>query len=335
MKHTLISRKKNPSFFSIETVFLVISAELKGEIEINHVELPFTSRGILSILLNLVYLKWAIRNKQSFFHITGDIHYSILALPADKTILTIHDLIFLHSHKGIKRSFLKWIYLDLPVKKARYITTISEKSKQEIINHTGCDALKIIVIPNPVDPSFVYKEKPFNADKPVVLFIGVKPNKNLEKTILSLSGLNIHLRIIGKPSSQQLILLNQHHIDFSFDCNISKVQLATEYQHCDVVLFPSTYEGFGLPVIEGFAAGRPVITSDISPMKEISNGAALLVDPQDTGSIRDAVVKLINDQSLRSDLVSNGLEVVKAYRPEVIAGKYKELWKKVEDVYKA
>ena len=113
--------------------------------------MPFTSRGIFSIIFNLLYLS---RFKKGLFHITGDVHYAILALPKDRTILTIHDLVFLHTYSGLRRALLKWIFLDLPVKKAKYITTISEKSKQEILDYTNCDPQKILVIPNPVDPIF-------------------------------------------------------------------------------------------------------------------------------------------------------------------------------------
>ena len=325
------------------------------------VELPFTSRGIFSIIFNLLYLS---RFKKGLFHITGDVHYAILALPTDRTILTIHDLVFLHTYSGLRRALLKWIFLDLPVKKAKYITTISEKSKQEILDYTNCDPQKILVIPNPVDPIFTSSipSPPlpsagrFNpstvlsslnlsqhlstspafgrqAQPPstpsTILFLGTKPNKNLELTIPALFGLDLHLRIIGELTRKQKEMLAKFKINYTSVFSISPEQLVDEYRNARVILFPSTYEGFGLPVIEGFQAERPVITSNISPMKEVAGDAALLVDPYSVASIREGVIDLLSSHQRQMELVEAGKEKVVKYQPGFIAGLYRELWRKV------
>ena len=323
-----------------------------GTTVIEKVEMPFTSKGIFSILFNLIFLT---RFKNGLFHITGDVHYAILALPQDRTILTIHDLVFLHTYKGLRRSLLKWIFLDLPVRRAKYITTISEKSKQEILDYTNCNPEKILVIPNPVDPIFststslpsaglptmVGKFNPLpSAGLPTmvgkfnpatILFLGTKPNKNLELTIAALFGLDVHLRIIGELSRKQKEMLSKFNINYSSDFSISPEQLASEYSNADIILFPSTYEGFGLPVIEGFQAGKPVITSNISPMKEVAGDGALLADPTSIASIRDHVIKLLADQQLKIQLVAAGKEKVKQYQPGFIAEAYQQLWSKFKN----
>jgi glycosyltransferase involved in cell wall biosynthesis len=339
-------------------VFDVLAKEstTAGFDDIEKVELPFTSRGIFSILFNLIFLT---RFKKGLFHITGDVHYAILALPQDRTILTIHDLVFLHTYKGLRRRLLKWIFLDLPVKKAKYITTISEKSKQEILEYTNCDPQKILVIPNPVDLSFdIYSTSPAfgrqaqppstsstsstspasvyqplvgrQAQPPstrsTILFLGTKPNKNLEISIAALFGLDVHLRIIGELTPKQKEMLAKFNINYTSDFSISPEQLVAEYTNADLVLFPSTYEGFGLPVIEGFQAGRPVITSNISPMKEVAGVAALLADPSSIASIREQVIKLLSNQALQRELVSAGKERVKQYQPDFISQTYQKLW---------
>ena len=328
MEVTLIFRKQNPSFFSIEKVFGVINNEFFGRTKIKIIELPFTSKGIVPICLNLLYL---LQFKKGLFHITGDVHYAVLALPKKSTVLTIHDLVFLEASWGIRKYFLKWIYLKLPVSRAKYITTISEKSKKEIVLHCKCSQDKIIVIPNPVDSNIRFEIKKFNQTEPRFLFIGLKENKNFDRTIQAISGIKIHLRIIGILNAAQKALLQIHKINYSSDSSISDEQLIQEYIDCDAILFPSIYEGFGLPVIEGFKAGRPVITSNLEPMNEISQGAALLVNPFSVASIREAVIKLINNEQLRDELVERGFEVVKQYEVETIAQQYINLWSKIAD----
>ena len=104
--------------------------------------------------------------------------------------------------------------------------------------------------------------------------------------------------------------------------------MADKYALADIILFPSFYEGFGLPVIEGFKAGRVVVTSNISPMKDIAEGAACLVDPLNVQSIREGLLKVISDKHYRDRLVKDGFEVVKKYEPENIAKQYFQLYQK-------
>ena len=326
MEVTFIFRKRNKTFFSIEKVFGLINNELSGRANVKSIELPFSSKGILHICLNLLYL---LRFKKGLFHITGDVHYAVLALPQNTTVLTIHDLVFLESHSGIKKYFLTWLYLKLPVSRAKYITTISEKSKKEIMLNAKCDPDKIIVIPDPVDASIKFEEKPFNETAPRFLFVGSKPNKNLERTIQAIAGLDLQLRIIGKLKSTQEELLQLHGINFSSDHAISNEQLIQEYIDCDAILFPSTYEGFGLPVIEGFKSGRPVIASNIAPMNDISAGAALLVDPNSIASIREGVISVMTDEKLRAEMVAKGFEVITNYDSQKIASSYLALWNNI------
>jgi glycosyltransferase involved in cell wall biosynthesis len=222
---------------------------------------------------------------------------------------------------------LKWIFLDLPVKKAKYITTISEKSKQEILDYTNCNPEKILVIQNPVDLQFTNTST--TSTPSTILFLGTKPNKNLEISIAALFGLDVHLRIIGELTRKQEEMLAKFNIHYSTDFSISPEQLAVEYTNADLILFPSTYEGFGLPVIEGFQAGRPVITSNISPMKEVAGDGALLADPTSIASIRDQVIKLLTDQQLQTQLVAKGKEKVKQYQPGFIAERYQQLWNRI------
>ena len=107
--------------------------------------------------------------------------------------------------------------------------------------------------------------------------------------------------------------------------------MTKEYRNCDIVLFPSLYEGFGLPVIEGFCAGKPVITSNLSPMKDIAKDAALLVDPHSISSIRDGVNEVINNHELRQSKVEKGKLIAQFYQSKKIFTEYENLWRQVQD----
>jgi glycosyltransferase involved in cell wall biosynthesis len=291
------------------------------------IQLPFPSSNILFIFFNLCYL---LRFRRGIFHITGHIHYAVLALPRDSTVLTIHDLVFLQNYKGIRKRVMKLLFLDLPVQKAKWVTTVSEKSKQEIVKYTDCDPTKILVIGNPISTDCEIDLKFSFPHQPRILFIGTTHNKNLENVIPALYRLEIELRIIGKISERLHLLLRKFEIKYSNNFNLSNDQLSIEYKNADIILFPSLYEGFGLPVIEGFCVGKPVITSDISPMKEISDGAAFLVDPYSISSIREGVKEVIDNFELRKSKVEKGRLIAQSYQSKKIYSEYENLWKQVQ-----
>jgi glycosyltransferase involved in cell wall biosynthesis len=126
------------------------------------------------------------------------------------------------------------------------------------------------------------------------------------------------------------LLLKKFEIKYSCTIHLTDDELSREYQSADIILFPSLYEGFGLPVIEGFCAGKPVITSDISPMKEIAEDAAFLVDPLSISSIRDGVNAVINSPNLRQSKVEKGRLIAHSYQSKKIYTEYENLWKQVQ-----
>ncbi len=325
----LFIERKFWGFVSIEKVFEQISRNLNPEkFETSFIKVE-NGNNLSGILKNLLFFK---KTKADIYHITGHIHYLALVLPRRNTILTIHDLGFLHSRKGLRRYILKKLFLDFPLKKLKYVTAISETTKNEIIKYTNCPPEKIKVIENPIQEQYLTSErKEFNAKCPTILQIGTLPNKNVTNLIKALNGIDCKLKLIGELDENLLHELEVNHINFENSFGLTDLQIKDEYQKADIVSFCSTYEGFGLPIIEAQAMSKPVITSNLSPMKEVAGGAAMLANPFEIIEIRKGILEIINNRSKRENLIERGIENVKRFNPETIAAKYELLYVKVMD----
>ena len=111
--------------------------------------------------------------------------------------------------------------------------------------------------------------------------------------------------------------------------SISKSKLIKEYINCDILLFASNYEGFGMPILEAQSIGRPIITSKFEPMKTVAGNAALFVNPKKISEISDSLDRLLKNQNLRNSLVKKGFDNIKRYKKEVILKKHLKVYNKV------
>lgn len=320
--------KKGGAGSSIGLVFRQVAKSLPDDVyQKEFRELNF-GVGFLDILKNLFLYK---KNESDIYHITGNVHYLTLRHNPENTVLTIHDLVFLHLRKGFRKFVLRKLFLDMPLKRLKYLTTISEAVKKEIIRETGFPAERIRVIENPLQEIYLENNSfiEFNSDCPVILQIGTAPNKNLKNLIEAVSDINCRLKIIGKISPEIENLLAEKKIKFQALFDLNQNEMKREYAQADIVAFCSTYEGFGLPIIEAQAMSTPVITSDRSPMKEVSGGAAFLADPDDPRSIADGLRKIIVDEIFRNDLVKRGKSNVARFRSEKTARLYAGLYEEI------
>lgn len=318
-----------PGNFSIEHVFDTIARGLQKQgVRVFSYYMP--CKGTLPwVLFRNIY--FTFKNRGTINHITGDVYYIIGGLNPSNTILTIHDIgrfvNHMHDLKRVRLMALLWY--NLPLRRAKYVTTISEFTKQQILKYYPWAEKKIRVIHNPVDPRIQKSIKSFNKIKPVILQIGTGENKNLERTIESLANIPCHFRVIGNLTSNQKELIRHYRIDYSSVSNLTDDEIFEEYKKCDIVSFPSWYEGFGMPVIEGQKVGRIVLTSNIEPLIEVSGYGAVLVNPYNVASIREGFLKIIEDDSFRESVLQKGFKNVEKYDYIQIAAEYNNLYKEI------
>ncbi len=325
MKHNILFVERKPfESVSIERVFDQFEKNITARrFEIERQKLPYGNSPI-DILKNLLFFR---PKPADIYHITGQVHYIALRLPKHKTVLTIHDLVFLHRRTGIRRYVLKKLFLDLPLRKLNFITAISQATKDEIVKYTNCDPAKIRVIENPiVDGLEPEPIKAFNEECPVILQVGTAATKNVLNLIRALDGVRCKLRIVGRIDAKINEALAESSVQFENIFNVGAKDMVEEYRNADIIAFCSTYEGFGLPIIEAQAMRKPVITSDISPLKEVASSGAFLADPDDVSSIRNGLLKIINESQYREALVENGTHNVLRFNPKKSATEYVEVY---------
>ena len=316
-------------FYSIENIFSQVIDELSGRdgYHCDKKRLPLSGFSPQSLWANGRYARRLRRSRADVYHVTGDVHYITLLLPGKRTVLTIHDLGIIHQNKGPKRWLLRKLLLDWPVRHCRVITTVSATTKKDILALTGCREDKIVVIPNPVNPRISTHAAPEPGSLPVFLFIGFTPNKNLPRVIEAIREMPCLLDIVGKLPAESVRLLEENNIRYRNSFDLTDQQMAEKYAAAHLVLFPSLFEGFGMPIIEGQKAGRPVVTSDLPPMNEVAGGAACLVDPLDKDSIRAGIEKVMGDKPYRDSLVEKGVANAKRFSIAAIASQYLETYK--------
>jgi glycosyltransferase involved in cell wall biosynthesis len=327
---TFIFRKRLATVFSIENLFDALYANLENAgVSVRRLELPYVSTGIVSVLRNA----WFVYRQggREILHITGDVHYAAMFCTHAKAIVTIHDCVVLQRGRGLKRLVLWLLWFGLPLRRAAAITVISEQTKSEVLRTVSVPKTKITCIPNFVNPVFQFSERSFVGARPRIFHIGTTPNKNLARVVAALQGIPCVLVILGELPADMEAALTKADILYENHVGVDQETLSSLYRDADIISFPSTYEGFGMPIVEGQAVGRPVLTSDIEPMRSVSGpGGALLVNPHSTRAIRDGFTRLINDAYLRARLVTAGRSNSDRFTLESVAAAYLGLYRRLE-----
>jgi glycosyltransferase involved in cell wall biosynthesis len=326
MKIIFLNRRYNPKEISIEKLFSHIKKGVsRNENEITEIENPFGS-GFLNLFKSICFFRKQVQ-RDSVVHITGQIHFAAIALKTKKIIITVHDL-GLYRHLSAVRLFifkLLWVYL--PFKRAKFIVAISHKTKNEIISIMPSVSHKIIVIPNcltiEIDDTPTKHFEKLNS----ILVVGTRSNKNLIRSLKALEGLDVEVLIIGELTSEVREILKNYRIKFNNKTNVSEENLFQYYKESNILLFPSIYEGFGLPILEAQATNTIVVTSNIPPMNEIAGSSSFLVDPYCIESIREGVINALSlTGEERSRIINAGKENIKKYKIDNVSEQYLQLY---------
>ncbi|HXW06291.1 MAG TPA: glycosyltransferase family 1 protein [Vicinamibacterales bacterium] len=290
------------------------------------------------------------RERVDLFHAP---HYVLPPLVPCRSVVTIHDCIHLRFPQYLP-SRLGYAYarssLWVATHRSSRIMTVSETSKRDILRYFRVPESKIDVIYNAIDERFGQTPDPeevervrerYQLNDPFVLYAGnIKPHKNIERLIEAFHSLKQHgfddvkLLVIGDEISKYATLrravhrhkLHKHVRFFGF---VADRTLAILYRLAAVFVFPSLYEGFGLPPLEAMASGTPVITSNVSSLPEVVGDAALLIDPYEPEAIADAIRRVLTDETLRADLRARGLARVRHFSWERSIRRVREIYDEV------
>jgi glycosyltransferase involved in cell wall biosynthesis len=276
-----------------------------------------------------------------------------------KKIATIHDLIPYIMPETVGRGYLLKFLREVPkvIDICDSLITVSEWSKQDILKFFPVEKDKIFVTPLAADDKYkpIDKEKcrdflskAYNINNPFILYIGgFSPRKNVKALITAFSKIykqlnaDYNLVIVGATKDQ-----GQYLSEFSNNLELaSKIiftgfapeeHLPILYNGCEAFVYPSLYEGFGLPPLEAMNCGTPVITSNLTSIPEVVGDAGILIDPYDEEQLKDSMIRLLNDDKLKAEYSIKGLARAKNFSWEKTAEKTLEAYKKIyESAFKA
>lgn len=263
------------------------------------------------------------------------------------SVVTIHDVAFKtfpDMYHRIDRIVydMKWRYA---CKHSDRIIAISECTKHDIMKFYGVQSEKIDVVYQPVSPIYYETDTadtnvPEELNRPYMLYVGsINSRKNLLGIVKAIEllpkELQIPLLVVGDGDSYKqrvMTYIEEHNMQHlvMWKGPIDNKKLKLMYSHAILFVYPSFYEGFGLPVVEAQLCGCPVITSNVSSLPEAGGPYSIMVNPNNTNEIADAMIKLLSDDRLRDKMSEGGRKyAMENFHPEVLANRLMDVYRKV------
>lgn len=290
---------------------------------------PYDSTTLIGMLRNI---KFARNEHGRINHIAAQTESYLVPFLKGKRIVTFHDFGTLYASRNFLYGLLKILVY---VKTAEYfsdaITFVSKQTEEEFLKQKWKKIKNLHVIYNSYDERLVPNDKSNFEPKPVVLQIGTGVRKNLESTIRAMEGINAKLLVIGKLNKNQLELLKEYEIDYENAFDITYEKIVDCYNRAKLVVFPTFYEGFGLPIIEANIMQKPIISSDLPIVREVGLDAVYYINPNRVEDISNALKKLFYDNLLYERYVELGIKNARRFSKNVIFSQYSELYRSLEN----
>ena len=312
--------------------------------------------------LNILWYRWRLPLYATFFTGQVDIYHGPdFVLPPINSkvrkVVTVHDLAFVEHPEFSVPQLAAYLNKVVPeaVAAADVVAAVSNATSQTLIEHFKTPHEKITIIPNGIRPYFRRISDPillsatrhkFGLKHPLVLGVGtLEPRKNHLGLIKafhkaqSAAGNKPRpaiLALAGGPGwlydeTEQLIAKLKLENKVRFLGRVTELELITLYSMADVFVFPSFFEGFGVPLVEAMACGAPVITSTTSSLPEVAGDAAVLIDPHNTGQIARAILQVLESEQLRDELRQKGYARAKYFTWPKSASKTLSVYQRLFD----
>ena len=298
-----------------------------------------------------IHVPWVLhREKPDVFHAP---HYVLPPATRCRSVVTIHDCIHLMFPQYMRNRaayFYARASMWSAAHQAHRILTVSQASKRDIIHFFSVPPEKVVVVYNAIEERFSdtpseeaierVRER-YQLNHPFVLYVGnIKPHKNLVRLIEAFAELRrrefdeLKLLIIGDeisklPALRRAVHSHKLHKHVRFLGYLEDETLASLYRLASVFVFPSLYEGFGLPPLEAMASGTPVVTSNVSSMPEVTGDAAILVDPYSVDSIVEGIARVLTDPALSADLRRKGIARAREFSWDRSVQRTRQLYQEV------
>ena len=257
-------------------------------------------------------------------------HLPLLLSPGIKTVVTVHDVVNRRcpGTMALPNLLVERLLMKLSIKRSTEVIADSRSTAEDVRRQFGIrnEKLNTIHLGTPLIPESLKQDQDQVSSVPrsYFLFVGtLDPRKNFERLFKAFASLEplsrgLHLVIVGGEgwkNKKFLKMVRMHPLKIHIHMTgyLPRDQLASYYKNAICLMFPSLYEGFGLPILEAMSCGTPVITSNTSSIPEVAGDAALLVNPYDIRAIADAMNNLVSDKQLRERLINRGFERAKQF----------------------